>query len=239
MHDTREAIVHGYRTLKGLPLVARDGRAGQVVDLYFDDHAWAARYLIGHLDGQNRSVLIELEAIGRLSEPSHQVAVGLTRAQLAQAPDAATIRPVSEQAAPTGRRWRSWPPYSTTAALSAPVAAGLQPGAAAAVEGDKRWAPLADEAGAARRDDPHLRSMEEVTGYVCRREDTELGHVEDFLLDERDWSVRAVVIRSPSDPTEREIASNDVRALDCGARTMYLEGRADPTGPPTGRSRTH
>ncbi len=41
--------------------------------------------------------------------------------------------------------------------------------------------------------DPHLRSTDEVTGYHLRARDGEIGHVEDFLYDDQDWSIRFLV----------------------------------------------
>jgi hypothetical protein len=41
--------------------------------------------------------------------------------------------------------------------------------------------------------DPHLRSTDEITGYHLRARDGEIGHVEDFLFDDRDWSIRFLV----------------------------------------------
>jgi hypothetical protein len=42
--------------------------------------------------------------------------------------------------------------------------------------------------------DPHLRSIEAVTGYHIHASDGEIGHVEDFLLDDTDWSIHYLVV---------------------------------------------
>jgi hypothetical protein len=49
---------------------------------------------------------------------------------------------------------------------------------------------------AARRsdDDPHLRSIQEVVGYHIHADDGEIGHVEDFLMEEADWSIHYLVV---------------------------------------------
>jgi hypothetical protein len=41
--------------------------------------------------------------------------------------------------------------------------------------------------------DPNLRSARAVTGYGLRATDGDLGHVEDFLVDEQDWAIRYLV----------------------------------------------
>jgi hypothetical protein len=42
--------------------------------------------------------------------------------------------------------------------------------------------------------DPHLRSTEAVTGYHIHASDGEIGHVDDFLVEDADWSIRYLLI---------------------------------------------
>ena len=52
-----------------------------------------------------------------------------------------------------------------------------------------------DIAGAPRGgDDPHLRSIKAVTGYHIQASDGEIGHVEDFLVEDADWSIHYLVV---------------------------------------------
>jgi hypothetical protein len=46
----------------------------------------------------------------------------------------------------------------------------------------------------ADRDDVHLRSVEAVTGYHIHASDGEIGHVEDFLIDDADWSIHYLIV---------------------------------------------
>ena len=39
-------MLRSMRQLRGCRLRASDGELGRVVDVYFDDQAWAARYLV-------------------------------------------------------------------------------------------------------------------------------------------------------------------------------------------------
>src|SRR5664279_135462 len=54
----------------------------------------------------------------------------------------------------------------------------------------------AEDIAAAQRshDDPHLRSIEAVTGYHIHASDGEIGHIEDFLVEDTDWSIHNLVI---------------------------------------------
>jgi hypothetical protein len=40
----------------------------------------------------------------------------------------------------------------------------------------------------------HLRSMKDVTGYTIQATDGEIGHVDDFLVDDDAWNIRYIVI---------------------------------------------
>jgi hypothetical protein len=42
--------------------------------------------------------------------------------------------------------------------------------------------------------DPHLRSSRAVTGHHIEARDGEIGHVEDFLVDDETWAIRYIVI---------------------------------------------
>jgi hypothetical protein len=48
-------------------------------------------------------------------------------------------------------------------------------------DGGKKW-------------DPQLRSTNAVTGYAIQAEDGEIGHVDDFIIDDRTWAIRYLII---------------------------------------------
>src|SRR5512133_1628062 len=48
-------------------------------------------------------------------------------------------------------------------------------------QGEKTW-------------DPHLRSTHEVSGYHIQALDGEIGHVEDFIIDDETWTIRYLVV---------------------------------------------
>ena len=45
-----------------------------------------------------------------------------------------------------------------------------------------------------RHDDPHLRSTLHVTGSHIHATDGEIGHVEDFIVDDKNWTIRHVIV---------------------------------------------
>src|SRR5665811_971895 len=42
--------------------------------------------------------------------------------------------------------------------------------------------------------DPNLRSTHEVSGYNIQAADGEIGHVEDFIIDDETWAIRYLII---------------------------------------------
>lgn len=43
-------------------------------------------------------------------------------------------------------------------------------------------------------DDPHLRRTREVIGYYIAASDGDIGHVEDFLFDDKHWTIHYMVV---------------------------------------------
>ena len=48
--------------------------------------------------------------------------------------------------------------------------------------------------GRLRGADPHLRSVVEVTGYRVQAVDGEIGHIENLMIDDADWSVDYLIV---------------------------------------------
>ena len=42
--------------------------------------------------------------------------------------------------------------------------------------------------------DPHLRSTRDVSGHHIQAADGEIGHVEDFIIDDETWAIRYLII---------------------------------------------
>ena len=69
--------------------------------------------------------------------------------------------------------------------LMAPPYSGLGPTDEAEARGD---------GPTSRRADPHLRSVVEVTGYRVHAVDGEIGHIENLMIDDANWSIRYFIV---------------------------------------------
>jgi hypothetical protein len=47
-----------------------------------------------------------------------------------------------------------------------------------------------------RKDDPHLRSCNEVIGYHIHATDGEIGHIDGLIVDEDTWAIRYIVVNT-------------------------------------------
>lgn len=181
--------------LHGYSLAAIDGDIGSVEDCYFDDELWTVRYLVADTGGwlSGRKVLITPPALRESDWRGERLGLALTREQIEQSPDIDTDKPISRQREAEYFGYYGYPPYwgglGLWGAYSYPYMmvppVPVLPAAAPA----RRGAVTMREAG-----DEHLRSVRAVTGYDIAALDGEIGHVDDFILDDQDWAIRWLVV---------------------------------------------
>lgn len=179
--------------LRHYDIAAKDGALGDVHDLFFDDHAWQVRYVV--VDTGNwlpgRRVLVSPEAVDAVDAVDGKVALSLSKQELRESPGVADDAPVSRQneiALADHFRWpRYWEEFPSGAGML-PLIPHLQrqPGEAVPT-------PPTEEQ-AIPRGDPNLRSAVEVEGYHVAARDGDIGHIDDFLIDDSDWSLRFLVV---------------------------------------------
>ena len=181
--------------IKGYAITASDGRIGTVSDFLFDDASWLIRWLV--VDTGNwltgRKVLLAPSVLGHLDPNGSEFSVSLTMQQVKNSPDIDTERPVSRKIESDIYDYYGWSPY--WGAGAGYLGFGFGGGATAPLP-SPRSRRRAEDIAAARRsdDDPHLRSVEAVTGYHIHASDGEIGHVADFLVEDSDWSIHEIVV---------------------------------------------
>jgi len=186
------------KNLKGAAIIARDGAIGEIDDLYFDDEKWTVRYLVVDAGSWlfSRKVLISPISIEKADEGANQVFVNLTRDQVKDSPDIDTQKPVSRRHETAYMDYYGYPYYwggpylwgdaAFPATLAMPPAAESQMAAAA----------TARRREAEESCDEKLRSVNEVSGYNVGAADGDIGHVDDFMIDDEDWAIRFIVIKT-------------------------------------------
>jgi uncharacterized protein YrrD len=212
--------------LIGNNLDATDGEIGKVRDFYFDDQTWTIRYLVVHTGAwlSSRNVLISPQALHQHSWESGVFPVNLTREQVLNSPAMDTDQPVSRQHEEQLADYYGWEPYWGSAFQpghvwgvlpSTPV---IEP--ALIVESTGTEQPAAD---------PHLRSCRGVTGYRIHAANGEIGHVEDFILDDQTWQISYLVVHAHHWPGSKHIliAVSHVKGVNWEDSTVLVDLSVD------------
>jgi uncharacterized protein YrrD len=184
-------MIRSVKDLRKYDIAAKDGSLGDVHDVFFDDRSWKVRYLV--VDTGNwlpgRRVLVSPEAAAGIDSTERKVALNLTKDEIESSPGIEADAPVSRQneiALANHFRWpRYWEEYPAGVGVM-PMIPHMQhqPASGTAPPPDDDTIPQGD---------PNLRSAAEVSGYHVAARDGEIGHIDDFLIDDSDWTLRFLV----------------------------------------------
>ena len=189
-------MLRSMKALNGFTIGATDGDIGTVTECYFDDLSYTVRYVVVDTGGwlAERKVLLSPIAVRAMDWAAQRLTAALTKAQVEQSPHIDTAKPVSRQHETAYHGYYGYAPYWAGAYLWGAYpypALGAGPALSAAdLARERRWNWAAKE----RDDDPHLRSSRVVTGYHIQATDGDIGHVEDFLVDDCSWTIRYMLV---------------------------------------------
>ena len=173
------------KTIKGYTLDGLDGKIGKVKEFYFDDYHWTIRYLVADTGNwyTDHQVLISPYALVEVIREKQYIAVNLSKKRIEDSPPLGSDKPVSKQFEEAYYRYYGWPMY-----WDGPYMWGGYPDIVRDIRipreilrHDNTW-------------NSHLRSTNEVSSYNIQAADGEVGHVEDFIIDDDTWAIRYLVI---------------------------------------------
>lgn len=180
-------MLRSVEVMTGFKLAAKDGEIGSCKDFLFDDELWKLRYMVAGTGNwlSGRRVLISPISLGTPNWEYKSFPVELTMAEIEDSPELDTDAPISRQFETQYYEYFNWPYYWQGGAAfdSIPFPAALA------------TVPLEDADD--RRDEIHgchLRSTKEVISYRIEATDGDIGHVEDFLVDDEDWRIRYMIV---------------------------------------------
>jgi hypothetical protein len=223
--------------IDGYEIAARDGTIGHVDDMLFDEARWTVRWLVvdtGHwLSG--RRVLLPPAALGHPDSAKRQFAVDLTRQQVERSPPFDSDRPMSRQVEAGLYDFYGWQPYWEADLMpplnylsggagagflfmpdggeaAAAESTGFKPGSCASLPGEPRG-------------DPELYSIGDTTGHAIRASDGDIGHVEDFLVEEEGWRVRYMIVDTRNWLPGRKVLISPqwIAAVDWPERRVHVD----------------
>ncbi len=158
---------------------------GEVKEFYFDDLHWTIRYLVVDMGNwlTGRQVLISPYALVAVNSGHQNIVCNLTKKQIENSPSLDSDKPVSHQFEQAYYGYYGWPMY-----WGGPYAWGPYP----YIERDpEKWKAAPQ---GTRTRDQHLRSTFSVSGHHIRALDGEIGHVEDFIIEDDTWTIRYLIV---------------------------------------------
>lgn len=173
------------KTLKGYKLEAIDGEIGKAKEFYFDDLHWAVRYLVADTGNwlTGKQVLISPYAMVCANNLKENIDINLSIEQIENSPSLISDKPVSRQFEIEYYGYYGWPSY-----WSGDYMWGNYPDI---MRDSKDWIPIDQNK---KYGDPHLRSTNAITGYHIHAKDGDIGHVVDFIIDDKSWAIRYLII---------------------------------------------
>ena len=134
----------------------------------------------------NRQVLISPRVLGIVGNKDAQnIAVNLTKKQIEDSPSLKSDEPVSRQFEETYYKYFAVPSYWET-----PVTRGQY----GDMIGGSPTERLPKSTSGSKRFDPRLRSTHDVSGHHIQAKDGEIGHIEDFIIDDETWMIRYLIV---------------------------------------------
>jgi uncharacterized protein YrrD len=212
--------------LTGSTVSATDGGIGHIKEAYFDDQAWAIRYLVvdtgARLSG--REVLISPYSVKQPLSSAKNIDVALTRQQVDHSPAIDTHQPVSRRHEREYLDYYALPEYWGGADLWSMSALPLLPLPLPTAVESQSEREKRDEAVLA--EDVHLRSSAQVTGHDIQATDDSIGHVKDFIFDDESWAIRYLVVDTRNWwPGGKKVllATHWIDNIDWADKTVYAK----------------
>ena len=183
-------------SINGYAIEAKDGRIGTVSDFLFDDSTWLIRWLVVDTGKwlPGRKILLPPSALGHIDQESESFAVRLTMSEVKDSPNVDADQPVSRQMESHVYDYYGWNPYWSPGFMMAGY--GYLGGAynTNRLPNSRDREELLARSEQRTDYDPHLRSAAAVSGYHIEALDGEIGHVEDFFVDDVDWSIHYLLV---------------------------------------------
>jgi uncharacterized protein YrrD len=185
------------KEMLGADVVATDGSIGTLHDVLMDDETWTIRYFAVDTGmWLGRVVVISPISIDLPDWQERRIPLRLTRAEIEGSPDLLSRPRFTRDEEREFAAYHGYPYYwggpdlwgwaGRPGALSTSPPPGYMPPPASP--------EAAATAGAADTMTTSIFSGKEIRGYHIHALDGEIGHVDDFIIDEETWSVRYLQI---------------------------------------------
>ena len=212
---------HNVNSLVGYTISAKDGELGKVSEFYFDDHTWSIRYLVVETGSwlSERKVLIPRSSLGIADWKSETFQVNLTMEQVRNSPDTDIKKTVSRQNEIDLFNHYGLPVYWGDVLNDGNI--GIIPFPEMIPH---TTTPKDYELPKTKKGDPHLRSTKNVEGYHIHANDGEIGHVEDYIVDDKKWNLSFIVVDTHNWLPGRKVLVSPhwIKKIDWSEEKVYV-----------------
>ncbi len=183
-------MLRSLKDIEGYTVSATDGDIGNLVNFLLDDEHWRVRFLVVQADNplfmDSRNLLLPPISFRQADWSTQRLLLALTVDEVKSSLGRDVDEPVSRQQERDYSRHYDFPKFW--------VYSGLEgTGDYRGLLGPRSWrdAPAlpADAPGG-----PHLRSAAELRGFHIQGSDEEIGHLDDFIVDDESWEIPYLVI---------------------------------------------
>jgi hypothetical protein len=211
-------MLQNTRDLYGKEISATDGHVGTLEDFFFDEKCWLVRYIMADTGEwlSDRTVLLSADFLGEIDTNRNTLDIKLTRKQIENSPAIDSGIPVSRQYEVEYYRYYGLPVYWT----SSPIPNHDT------VEGGETGS---DEEIAMRRwrrhsADQYLRSARALEGFHIEGLDGLAGKVSGLFLDDRSWSIPALVVDAGHWYAGKQIliSADNIDRINFGDSTVFV-----------------
>lgn len=180
-------------TLLRFDISAQDGGIGFIKDVLFDDQQWTVRYIT--VDTKrwmplSKKVLITPVAINAIDLEQGEVHVSLSKQDMLDAPSIDTHKPISRKFEEVLFDYFGYGYYWNGIGLWGDFQNPQELAANEVVPEDA----LVENVSESDCSDANLRSIDELKHYDVVETDGMQGHVHDFILDTKTWTIKYLVI---------------------------------------------
>jgi hypothetical protein len=175
-------MIRSLKSFENYRLLASDGEVGSVREFYFDDYNWIVRYLA--VDVEGGSLLFSPLAFSPSASGETEFVVAYDLEQVLNSPRFDLDQPVTRVFETELHNYYQWPFYWMAPGLASYPLVEL----AAEMRANEN-PELAED-----QDRQHLQSTRMVLGDRIQARDGEIGHVEDFLIDDTNWNIQYIIV---------------------------------------------
>ena len=173
------------KMIEGYKLNSIDGEVGNIKEFFFDDKFWTIRYLVANTGSwlNKRQVLISPYFLLNINHSTEMIDVNLTKSEIENSPSLESDMPVSRQFEESYYGYYGAPVYWEGNSMW-----GVSP---SITHEREKWRTTGLQEHSW---DPNLQSSKDVSGLSIHATNGDIGHVDDFIIDDETWAIRYLVL---------------------------------------------